>query len=297
MTHVPVLLKTSVDGLAIHPGDVVIDATLGGGGHTEEIIKRYGDTVTVVGIDEDADAYMRTKSRIADLTHKFHFAQSNFRNIDTIVEGLEIKKIDRVLFDLGMSSFQLEVAGRGFSFQKDEPLLMTMKKEPTEGDITARDIVNEWEEKTLELIIRVYGEESYSRRIAHAIVAAREVAPIETTFQLRDIIMKATPKFYHFKKTHPATKTFQALRITVNDELQSLEEALQKSWALLSPGGRIVAISFHSLEDRIVKQFFGEKNIEGKAILITKKPVIATESEINENPRSRSAKLRIIEKK
>lgn len=297
MTHVPVLLTTSVDGLAIHPGDVVIDATLGGGGHTEEIIRRFGDTVTVVGIDQDADAYMRTKSRIADLTHTFHFAQSNFRNIDTVVQGLEIKKIDRVLFDLGMSSFQIEVAGRGFSFQKDEPLLMTMKKESVEGDITARDIVNEWEEKTLELIIRVYGEESYSRRIAHAIVVAREIAPIETTFQLRDIIMKATPKFYHFKKTHPATKTFQALRITVNDELQSLEEALIKSWTLLSSGGRIVVISFHSLEDRIVKQFFAEKSTQGYANLITKKPVIATESEIKENPRSRSAKLRIIEKK
>lgn len=297
MTHVPVLLKTSVDGLAIHPGDVVIDATLGGGGHTEEIIKRYGDTVTVVGIDQDADAYMRTKAKIADYTHRFHFAQTNFRNIDTVVADLEIKKIDRVLFDLGMSSFQLEVAQRGFSFQKDEPLLMTMKKEPGESDITARDIVNEWEEDTLELIIRVYGEESFSRRIAKAIVATREKTPIETTFELRDIVMRATPMFYHFKKTHPATKTFQALRITVNDELQSIEEGLAKSWQLLSKGGRIVAISFHSLEDRIVKQFFVEQYKNGSGEVITKKPITATEKEIEENPRSRSAKLRIIEKK
>ena len=214
-----------------------------------------------------------------------------------LVDNAEIHYgVDKILLDIGLSSNQFEESGRGFSFQKDEPLIMSFKKEITENDLTAKEIVNTWEAENIMTILQGYGEEQFASRIARAIVRSREMKPIETTFELVDIIMSATPKFYHFKKIHPATKTFQALRITVNDEIGSLKEGIKKSFEILNPSGRLAIISFHSLEDRVVKQFFKEYEDTGKGKRINKRIIIADKEEIEENPRARSAKLRIIQK-
>jgi 16S rRNA (cytosine1402-N4)-methyltransferase len=204
--------------------------------------------------------------------------------------------VDRILLDLGLSSFQLDDGGRGFTFRKDEPLLMTMKKNPDENDLTAMDIVNTWEEKTIADIIYGFGEEKYSRKIAKAIVESREQKKIKTTFDLVEIIEKSVGHLYKKSKIHPATKTFQALRIATNAELTNLEMFIKKSFERLSRGGRIAIITFHSLEDRIVKRSFVELKQKGYAELITKKPIVPTVEETKSNPRARSSKLRIIEK-
>jgi 16S rRNA (cytosine1402-N4)-methyltransferase len=209
------------------------------------------------------------------------------------------------MLDLGLSSDQFETSGRGFSFQKNEPLLMTFKENLGPEDLTAKQIVNTWDEENIADIIYGYGEERYSRKIAKGIVGARAVKPIETTFDLVEIIKNSTPSRYAHGKIHPATRTFQALRITVNDEINALKEGLEKGWERLAPGGRMAVISFHSIEDRIVKHFYKSKEwmekadgtSERTANIITKKPITASHQEISENPRSRSAKLRIIEKK
>jgi 16S rRNA (cytosine1402-N4)-methyltransferase len=203
---------------------------------------------------------------------------------------------DKILLDIGLSSNQFEQSARGFSFQKDEPLIMSFKKDLKETDLTAREIVNTWDEVNIQTILEGYGEEQFAWKIAKAIVARRQENPIETTFDLVEIIKLATPKFYHHKKIHPATKTFQALRITVNDEIESLKEGVSKGFNILNRGGRMAIISFHSLEDRIVKQFFKDKQTKDEGMLITKRPIVPTEEEIKENPRSRSAKLRVIQK-
>lgn len=294
--HIPVLKDETVDGLAIVSGDIILDGTLGGGGHTYEIIRRFGSGVKVIGLDLDHDAIGRAKAQIADTPCDVLFRTCGFQEMDTVLAELNIPHVDRIMLDLGISSFQLEVAGRGFSFLKDEPLLMTLKKDPTEEDVTARDIVNTWEEKTIADIIYGFGEEKYSRRIAHAIVTARLEAPIETTFDLVRIIDGAVGRSYKGKSIHPATRTFQALRIAVNSELANLEDAIKKGFKLLALGGRMAIISFHSLEDRIVKHAFVDLKASGAAAIITKKPIIPTEEEIRRNPRSRSSKLRIIEK-
>ncbi len=295
MIHTSVLLQESIEGLNLHSGDVVVDATLNGGGHSQEIAKRFGNTVHIIGIDLDEDALARATTRLAGF--KADLVQENFRNIDKVLEKVGVSKVNGILFDLGLSSNQIEESGRGFSFKTTEPLLMTMKKNPTTEDITAYEIVNTWQESTLIDILRGYGEETFAPRIARAIIAAREEKPIKTAEELADLVTKATPVWYRFKRIHPATKTFQAIRIAVNDELQALKEALTKSFEALAPKGRISVISFHSLEDRIVKRFFKQLEQEGKALLITKKPHIPLEQEISYNPRARSAKLRIIEKK
>lgn len=296
MTHIPVLRDETVDGLSIQSGDIIIDGTLGGGGHTFEIIRRFGSGVKVIGLDFDADATDRVKALIKELPHDTVFRTIGFQDFDKVLDELNIPHIDRMLLDLGLSSFQLEVAGRGFSFLKDEPLLMTMKKNPTDEDLTARDIVNTWEEGTLADIIYGFGEEKYSRRIAKAIVEARKEKSIETTFDLVKIIDDAVGRSYRGLKIHPSTRTFQALRIATNSELSNLEQVIEKGFHRLSVGGRIAIITFHSLEDRIVKQAFVKLKHEGYANVITKKPIIPTLEEIKMNPRARSAKLRIIEK-
>ena len=206
-----------------------------------------------------------------------------------------VAQVDGILFDLGLSSDQIEESGRGFSFKTNEPLLMTMKKDLLSTDITAYEVVNSWAEQTLADIIYAYGEDRFARRIAKAIVTAREIRAIETAEQLSEIVASAVPKF-GFKKINPATKTFQAIRIAVNDELGAIKEALPKAFIRLKPGGRMALISFHSLEDRIVKRFFKEKEKAGEGELINKKPITPSPQELAENPRSRSAKLRIIEK-
>ena len=296
MTHIPVLKDESIAGLSIKEGDVIIDGTLGGGGHTFEIIKRFGKSVKIIGLDLDIDAKARTEKLLVETPSDFIFVNSGFQDIDKVLEDLNIKEVDKILLDLGISSFQLEIAGRGFSFLKDEPLIMTMKKQLGNTDLTARDIVNSWDEKTLADIIYGFGEEKYSRKIAKAIVEAREKKEIETTFDLVKIIEEAVGRNYRGMKIHPATRTFQALRIATNNELSNLEQVIKKGFNRLSSGGRMAIITFHSLEDRIVKKAFIELKLKNYAIVITKKPIIPKQEEVKLNPRSRSAKLRLIEK-
>lgn len=296
MIHKTVLLQESIDGLSIKAGDIFVDGTLGGGGHSEEVIRRFGDSVVMIGIDLDPDAISRTKERLSPLKANIRYAEGSFRNIDAILDSLGVAQVDKVLLDIGLSSNQFEDSGRGFSFQKDEPLVMSFKKELGPEDLTAREIVNTWDLENIQAILEGYGEEQFAWKIAKAIVARRELQPIETTFQLVEIIKIATPKFYHHRRIHPATKTFQALRITVNDEINSLKEGMVKSFGRLNPGGRLAVISFHSLEDRAVKQYFKNLDSRDEATIVTKKPIVPSLEEIAENPRSRSAKLRILEK-
>lgn len=297
MTHIPVLLTESIDALNIKAGDIVLDGTLGGAGHTEEIVKRFGAKVKIIGLDLDADAITRANDRLANLPHNTEFFVSNFENADQILDKMNVVEIDGVLLDLGISSFQLETAGRGFSFTKDEPLLMTMKKDPTDEDITALDIVNTWKEETIADIIYGYGEEKYARKIARVIVNHRLTKPFQTTKDLADLVEMTVGKAYGRLKINPATKTFQALRIAVNSELSSIEKAIPLLFSRLKKGSRMAIISFHSLEDRIVKHSFRKLIDEGSAIGITKKPTTPSSEELQINPRSRSAKLRVIEKK
>ncbi len=302
MIHKTVLLHEAIDGLDIKSGDIFVDGTLGGGGHSEEVAKRFGHSVVMIGIDLDPEAIERASARLSLLNPNIHYAEGSFRNIDTILDSMGFEKVDRILLDIGLSSNQFEDSGRGFSFQKDEPLIMSFKKNPKPdlpeqvGDLTAREIVNKWELENIAAILKGYGEEQFSWKIAKAIVASREIKPIETTIDLVEIIKIATPKWYHHRKIHPATKTFQALRITVNDEIESLKEGIVKGFERLNSKGRLAVISFHSIEDRAVKNFYKSKSDEKVGKIITKKPIIPTDQEIRDNPRSRSAKLRIIEK-
>lgn len=296
MIHKTVLLLEAIDGLDIKNGDIFVDGTLGGGGHSEEVAKRFGDSVVMIGIDLDPEAIERASARLSPLNPNIKYIQGSFRNIDNLLEISGIKSVDKILLDIGLSSNQFEDSGRGFSFQKDEPLIMSFKKDLKPEDLTAKEIVNTWDLENIATILRGYGEEEFAWKIAKAIVARREIKSIDTTFDLVEIIKIATPKWYHHKRIHPATKTFQALRITVNDEIESLKEGVAKGFSVLNPGGRLAVISFHSIEDRIVKNFYRDKDKEGLGKVITKKPIIPTETEIAENPRSRSAKLRIIER-
>lgn len=296
MAHIPVLLSETIDGLEIKNGDIVIDGTLGGGGHTFEIIKRFGSGVKIIGLDLDVDAITRAKELIGETKSDVIFKNTGFQDIDKVLDGLGIVSVDKIMLDLGISSFQLEVAGRGFTFLKDEPLLMTMKKDPSKDDLTASLIVNNWDEVTISDIIYGFGEEKYSRKIAKAIVEARVEKEIKTTFDLVKIIEDAVGKNYRGLRIHPATRTFQALRIATNSELSNLEKVIEKGFKFLKNGGRMAIISFHSLEDRIVKKAFVDLKQKGIGKVITKKPIVPSEEEIKFNSRSRSSKLRIIEK-
>lgn len=294
--HQTVLLKEAIDGLSLEEGDIVIDCTVGAGGHSEEICRQFGKKVRIVALDLDSDALDRSENRLSGMDCDITFHLANFRDFEKALKETDISKVDGFLLDLGFSSYQLEDSGRGISFQKEEPLTMTLKKEVSESDITASMIVNEWSEESIANILYGYGNERFSRRIAREIVLSREKGPINTTTDLVNIINRAVPFFYKNSRINPATKTFQALRIAVNDELGSLNEFLEKSIEYLNPGGRISIISFHSLEDRLVKQFFKKLKQEQKALVLTKKPIIPSEEELKSNPRSRSAKLRIIQK-
>lgn len=285
--HKTVLLNETIDGLNLQDGSIVLDATFGGGGHSKEILRRYPN-VKIIALDQDESVFENFKDT------RIIFVNENFRNLDKTLDG---QKINGVIFDLGLSSDQLENSGRGFSFMRKEPLLMTMKENPLPEDLTAMDIVNTWDEKSLADIIYGYGEEKFGRRIARGIVEERAQHKIETTEDLVKIIENSVPGFYRRGRLHCATKTFQALRIAVNDELGALETGLEKGFENLKRGGRIAVISFHSLEDRVVKRFFKAKKEVGEAILINKKPIIPKKEEIKDNSRSRSAKLRILEKK
>lgn len=293
--HVSVLLQESIDGLNLAPDNVFLDCTFGAGGHSSYACNKYKG-LKIVALDQDTEALDRGNKKFETGKCDVTLLQYNFKNLDKALESVGISKVNGILFDLGTSVDQIKTSGRGFTFEKNEPLLMTLTNDTTEGLLTAKDIVNVWSVDTLETILRGYGEERFSRRIAEAIVEAREDKPIETTFELVEVIKKATPKFYHFKKIHPATKTFQAIRIAVNDEVTSLKIGLQKGYESLEENGRMAVISFHSIEDREVKRFFRDLEKEGKGKRITKKPIKASDQEISENSRSRSAKLRIFQK-
>ncbi len=292
--HIPVLLNEAIEGLSIKSGDIVVDATLGGAGHSSEICRKFGKDIKLIGIDMDQDAITQAQEKLkaCDAIQ----VEGNMRNIDLILNKLGIVKVDRILADLGLNSSQLDTSGRGFTFQKDEPLNMSLKKETGLDDLTARDVVNDWQEENLADIIYGFGEERYSRRIASKIVEMRKTKPLETTFDLVEAVSQAVPSAYKRGRTHFATKTFQAIRMAVNDELRALEDFSNKSFEHLSSGGRLAIITFHSLEDRQVKRFFKEKHQLGLGKVITKKPITPSDEEISINRRSRSAKLRILEK-
>lgn len=293
MQHVPVLLQEVVDGLQAREGETILDATVGGGGHSEALCRAVGGNALFVCLDADEDALTRSRKRLASCSCSFRFARTNFRNLDTALRSLGVERINRALFDLGLASHQLDESGRGFSFRGSEPLHMTFAKDTSEDALTAGKIVNEWDAENIATILRSYGEERAAERIAAAIVQARTHKPITTTAELREVIERTVPRW---GRIHPATKTFQALRMTVNDEIGALAEGVRKAWDALAPNGRLAVISFHSLEDRFVKQFMRDEAAAGRGLRVTKKPTVPAREEVLENSRARSAKLRIIEK-
>lgn len=295
--HKTVLLNETIDLLLIQKGDVVVDATVNAGGHSSEVARRFKNEVTILGIDADPDALLRAKKTMSKYkATPFIGILSNFRDFKKVVLEAHAPHVDKVIFDLGLSSDQLEVSERGFSFKREEPLLMTFSKNPKKEDLTAYDVVNNFKRENLEAIIRGFGEENFAGRIARAIDEARQKKPIENSKELGEIIKAVVPSFYRVGKIHPATKTFQAIRMTVNDELGALEEGLSGAYEILSVGGRIAVITFHSLEDRAVKNFFRDRVKDGSGKLINKKPIISGLGELKVNTRARSAKLRVIEK-
>lgn len=297
MAHISVLMDKVLEGLDIQTSDVVVDGTINGGGHSLEIVKQLSESGVLVGIDLDKSALKVSEKKLCDAKPQVNLVHNNFRNIDQIVDELHLNSVDKILLDLGWSSNQFENPERGFSFMTDGPLLMTLSGDSEDVSFTAYDIVNEWSEESLMDILESYGEEQYAWHIVQAILKYRDIKPIRSTLRLAEIISDAVPAKYRKGKIHPATKTFQALRIAVNDEMGALKDVLEKGFNLLSKNGRMVIISFHSVEDRIVKRFFKEKKKEGCASLLTKKPQVASKEELSENRRSRSAKLRILIKK
>ncbi len=293
--HKTVLLNETIEGLNLNSKSIVLDGTFGGGGHSAEVCKKFPG-VKIIAIDQDKSAWEKAKSKFENVDCKVSFHNVNFRELDKALETEEIKEVDGIILDIGLSSDQLDNSGRGFSFMKNEPLLMTMKENPLPEDLTAMDVVNTWSEENLANVIYGYGEERFSRRIAKAICEARKIKKIETTFELVKIISDSVPAAYRKGRLHFATRSFQAIRIAVNDELGALEKGLEKGFSVLKKEGRMSVISFHSLEDRIVKKFFKEKEKNDEAKLINKKPIVSGDAEIKNNPRARSAKLRILEK-
>ncbi|MBU0749959.1 16S rRNA (cytosine(1402)-N(4))-methyltransferase RsmH [Patescibacteria group bacterium] len=291
-THTSVLLNEAVDVLDVKAGDVVVDGTLGGAGHFEVILNKLDASGTLVGIDADNEAIERAQEAAKGYTPTIHLVENNFRNLEAILDELHIEKASKILLDLGWSSFHLS-RGRGFSFRADEPLLMTYGT-PTEGR-TAADMVNNASEEALADLFFSLGEERFSRGIAKAIVRMREESPITTTTRLVEAVMEGTPGWYQHRRIHPATKVFQALRIAVNDELGALRDVLEASLRRLEKGGRISVITFHSIEDRVVKEFFRDAMQRGEGIVLTKKPLVPSSEEVAQNPRARSAKLRVFE--
>jgi len=292
MVHVPVLVEEVLYYLDPRPNDNFIDCTVGEGGHTIAILEKNAPNGKVLAIDADPEQIKNYKLTKRDSDNRVILVNDNFKNLKKIVENFCPNwqgKIRGILFDLGMSSWHLEKSKRGFSFRYNEDLDMCYGKTAT---VSAKEIINQWPSQEIERIIKEYGEERYAWRIADKIAKQRKQKTILTTFDLIEVIREAVPKNYERGRIHPATRTFQALRIVVNQELENLKVALPQALEILSPGGRIVVISFHSLEDRIVKNFFKEKAKEGKIKILTKKPVIPSQEEIEKNKKSHSAKLR-----
>jgi len=289
--HIPVLLNEVIKLLDPKENENYIDATLGEGGHTLALLQKTSPAGKVLGIDLDPETLEIAHRKLQAFGDRLVLVNDSFKNLEEVVENQKFKEISGIVFDFGMSSRDIDESGRGFSFLKDEPLLMNFG---SDAMLTAENIVNGWPEGELEKIISLYGEEKFARQIARGIIARRLVKPIKTTFDLVEVIEKATPNFYHHGKIHPATRTFQALRIAVNDELNSIQKGLEASLKVLSSRAKIAAISFHSLEDRIVKNFFRDNKKTLK--ILTKKPVVPAQVEILNNSRARSAKLRVAQK-
>lgn len=306
--HKSVLLNETIDGLNIQPDGIYVDGTLGGGGHAYEVCRRLGDKGSIVGIDQDAAAIEAAGNRLKDFGEKVIIVRSNYCDMKSKLHELGIDKVDGIVLDLGVSSYQLDTAERGFSYREDAPLDMRMD---TRQKMTARDIVNDYEEMELYRVIRDYGEDKFAKNIAKHIVAARKVKPIETTGELTEIIRASIPMKYQKKSGHPAKRTFQAIRIELNRELEVLKDSLDDMIDLLNPGGRLCIITFHSLEDRIVKSAFRKNENPctcpsdfpvcvcgkvSKGSILTRKPILPSEEEMEENSRAKSAKLRIFER-
>lgn len=302
MRHIPVMLNETLDALHLQPGMKVIDCTLGDAGHSDAILQRIGSTGKLMGIDADPEAVLRAKQFLYPYAEQVTFVRDNFSRLKKIAEENNFFPASAILMDLGWSSQQFAERGRGFSFQSDEPLDMRYSAGLETSKRTAKELVNEEDEKELERIFRVFGEERLSKEIAAALVEAREEKSIETTFELVEIVLKVYRKKLNSNKEvpwigglHPATRVFQAIRIAVNEELDVLEQVLPQAIETLESGGILAVITFHSLEDRIVKHFF--KSQENKSIrILSKKPIVCSEEEFKNNPPSRSAKLRYAQK-
>ena len=306
--HKSVLLQECIDALNIRPDGIYLDGTLGGAGHSSQIARRLTEGGRLIGVDRDRTALAAAKERLAPYADRVTLVHSNFAEIDAILDSLGIPAVDGMLFDLGVSSPQLDDASRGFSYMADAPLDMRMDKDDA---LTAGEVVNTWTQGELRRILYDYGEERYAPQIAAAICRAREKAPFETTLELVDIIRSAMPAQALREKQHPAKRSFQAIRIAVNDELGAVSRMMQAAVGRLNPGGRLAVITFHSLEDRIVKSEMQQAArgctcppefpvcVCGKkplVKLVTRKPIVSGPAELEENPRARSAKLRVAEK-
>lgn len=307
--HYSVLLNETIENLNIRPDGIYVDGTLGGGGHSYQILKRLGENGRLIGIDQDADAIQAAGERLAEFGNKATLIRSNYANMKEELHAIGVNGVDGIVLDLGVSSFQLDTPERGFTYREpDAPLDMRMDDRQSQ---TAKDIVNGYSEMDLYRIIRDYGEDKFAKNIAKHIVAARQVKPITTTGELTEIIRESIPMKMQVKSGHPAKRTFQAIRIELNRELDVLRDSLDGMIDILDDGGRLCIITFHSLEDRIVKTIFRKnenpctcpsdfpvcvcgKKYKGK--VITRKPILPGETEMEENPRSKSAKLRIFER-
>lgn len=293
MIHVPVMVKEVLTFLNLKEGDCVVDCTVGTAGHAIEILNRIGPSGRLVGVDRDKESLEIARERLKSFGDRFSLVKEDFRNIDSILNHLGIQKVNGMLFDLGISSYQLENTQRGFSIKSDGPLDMRMDKD---SYISAYDLVNSLSEREIASILKNFGEERWHNRIANYLVKQRTKNPIESTQDLSNTVLKAIPHRYQHQKIHPATRTFQAFRIAVNRELEALEVALNKCVNYLAPTARLCVISFHSLEDRIVKEKFRHFVRAGTLKLLVKKPLRPGTEESNDNPRSRSARLRVAEK-
>lgn len=307
--HKSVLLDETIESLNVKPNGIYVDGTLGGGGHSYEIAKRLTDGGRLIGIDQDEDAIRAAKERLSEFADRVTIVRDNYCNMPKVLDELGISKVDGILLDIGVSSYQLDEAERGFTYKQDAPLDMRMDQRQ---EMTAKDIVNGYSEEDLYRIIRDYGEDKFAKNIAKHIVQARQIKPVETTFELDEIIKAAIPMKFRATGGHPAKKTFQAIRIELNRELEVLDESIDAMTDLLNDNGRLCIITFHSLEDRIVKTRFRKnenpctcppdfpvcvcgKKPKGK--VITRKPIVPDEEELEENKRAKSSKLRVFERK
>ena len=308
-SHQPVLLQETIENLKIKPEGIYVDGTIGGAGHAEEVCKRLSGSGRLIGIDQDADAIEAARSRLIQYKERVTILRGNYCNLTEMLEQEGIQSVDGILLDLGVSSHQLDDAERGFTYREDVPLDMRMDRRQA---LSAREVVNDYDEKELYRIIRDYGEERYARNIARHICRARQEQPIATTGQLTEIIRASIPVKARAAGGHPAKRTFQAIRIEVNRELEVLQDSLEGMIDFLNDGGRICVITFHSLEDRIVKNIFRKAENpctcppdfpvcvcgkKPKGIIVTRKPVVPSEEEMKTNTRSKSSKLRVFERR